>query len=347
MKVDGSVRICRDYKVTVCKSGHQGRFIPTALHWRHPGIPGRWSKLFKAGPCPCVPAAAFGWGFEEIGHRQYPQRVIPIQPPFGILSASWIFNRSLKAFCRDWTMFQCTNVDDILLTGTTMKEHLQLLEEVLCWLEEAEAWLKKSECAFMLPSVEYLGYTWMPSKLMAFSLLQERFVHWWMYPGPRTHLSWSHISSVWLAPLHQLLKKNAKWSWERAHYLDFKKVKEALMSSHVLAHYDQDLPLILECDASHYRLGAVLSLEIEDGSTKPISFTDHSLTPTEKGTHTLTRRNWPSYLGLKVSSLPSWTKVQLQAFTDLFAETKPVPAMALAMVKRWVLNLSGYKYTIR
>ena len=154
-------------------------------------------------------------------------------------------------------------------------------------------------------------------------------------------------SSVWLAPLHQLLKKNAKWSWERAQDLDFKKKKEALMSSHVLAHYDQDLPLILECDASHYRVGAVLSFEIEDGSTKPISFTGRSLTPTEKGTHTLTRRNWPSYLGLQVSSLPSWTKVQSQATTDLFAETKPVPAMALARVKRWVLNLSGYEYTIR
>ena len=77
-------------------------------------------------------------------------------------------------------------------------------------------------------------------------------------------------SSMWLAPLHQLLKKNTKWSWERAQDLAFKKVKEALMSSHVLAHYGQDLPLILECDASHYRVGAVLSHEMEDSSTKPI-----------------------------------------------------------------------------
>ena len=63
------------------KSRHQGRFLPTASHWRHPCIPGRWSKLFKAGPCSCVPAAAFGWGFEETGHHQYPPRVIAIQSP--------------------------------------------------------------------------------------------------------------------------------------------------------------------------------------------------------------------------------------------------------------------------
>ena len=47
----------------------------------HPCIPGRWSKLFKAGSCPCVLAAAFGRGFKEICHCEYLQRVIPIQPP--------------------------------------------------------------------------------------------------------------------------------------------------------------------------------------------------------------------------------------------------------------------------
>ena len=94
--------------------------------------------------------------------------------------------------------------------------------------------------------------------------------------------SFSPHSSTWLAPLHHLLNKNTKWSWRRAQDRAFRKVKESLTSLHILAHFDQDLPLILESDASPYGVGAVLSHEMEDGSTKPISFASRSLTPTEK-----------------------------------------------------------------
>ena len=66
-------------------------------------------------------------------------------------------------------------LDDILLTGATVEEHLQLLEEVLSQLEEAGLQLKKSKCAFMLLTVEYLGY--ILSQPMAFSLLQRSFEH--------------------------------------------------------------------------------------------------------------------------------------------------------------------------
>ena len=48
-------------------------------------------------------------------------------------------------------------LEEILLTGTTVEEHLQLQEEVLRRLEEVGLRLKKSKCAFMLSSMEYLG----------------------------------------------------------------------------------------------------------------------------------------------------------------------------------------------
>ncbi len=49
-------------------------------------------------------------------------------------------------------------LDDILVTGTTEQEHLETLDKVLTSLETAGLRLKAKKCAFMLPSVEYLGH---------------------------------------------------------------------------------------------------------------------------------------------------------------------------------------------
>ena len=49
-------------------------------------------------------------------------------------------------------------LDDILITGTSDEEHLATLDKVLSHLEEVGLRLKCNKCAFMLPSVEYLGH---------------------------------------------------------------------------------------------------------------------------------------------------------------------------------------------
>ena len=49
-------------------------------------------------------------------------------------------------------------IDDILITSKTEADHLAALEEVLKRLENARLQLKKDKCAFLAPSVTYLGY---------------------------------------------------------------------------------------------------------------------------------------------------------------------------------------------
>ena len=214
----------------------------------------------------------------------------------------------------------------------------------------------------MLPGVEYLGYIISADGIQS----SAEKVHALMEaPRPenttqlRSFLGLLNFynkflpqSSTWLAPLHQLLKQNAKWAWGKEQDLAFKKAQEALLFSDVLVHYNQDLPLILECDASPYGVGAVLSHEMEDGSTKPVSFASRSLTPTEKRYAHLDKealaiifgvKRFHLYLaGRKFSIVSDHRPLQY-----LFAETKPVPAMASARIQRWALTLSAYDYTIR
>lgn len=65
--------------------------------------------------------------------------------------------------------------------------------------------------------------------------------------------------SILTCPLHWLLCKGARWRWGKACEQAFKQLKAKLASTEVLAHYDPSLPIKLDCDASAYGVGAVLS----------------------------------------------------------------------------------------
>ena len=49
-------------------------------------------------------------------------------------------------------------MDDILVTGSTIENHLDNLDKVLNIMTKAGLKLNKDKCKFLLPKVEYLGH---------------------------------------------------------------------------------------------------------------------------------------------------------------------------------------------
>ena len=90
-----------------------------------------------------------------------------------------------------------------------------------------------------------------------------------------------NLSTV-LYPLHQLLHIDKKWHWSSECDQAFEKTKKMIASDLVLAHYEENLPLKLHCDASSRGLGAVISHMYLDGSERPLSFASRSLSKAEK-----------------------------------------------------------------
>lgn len=70
--------------------------------------------------------------------------------------------------------------------------------------------------------------------------------------------------------------------WTEACQVAFKKLKELLHNSPLVAHYDPNKPARMAVNASSYGLGAVLSYVSDDGEEKPIAYTSRSLSASEQ-----------------------------------------------------------------
>ena len=163
----------------------------------------------------------------------------------------------------------CIYIDDILMTGKDIKEHLRNLGEVLRWLKEAGMKVKCEKCFFLLSEVEYLGHVISSAGLRSSEAKAAAFIG---APAPMNETELKSFLALLnyyakflpnfatvLAPLYQLLRKDVKWKWKSEQEAAFEEVKKLLKSSQLLVHFNSELPLILVCDTSPYGVGTVLS----------------------------------------------------------------------------------------
>ena len=267
VKPDGSVRLCGDYKITV-------NLVLQVDHYPMPTS----EDLF----------ATFAGGtlFSKIDLSQVYNQVL-LEPesreyltvnthkglyrytrlPFGVASAPALLQEIMEKILHGIPNV-VVYIDDILVTGRSRAEHLVILDQVLNKLMEFGIKLKKGKCQFLQTAVDYLGYRIdkdglhpMASKVTAIVNAPEpkdvkelrAFLGLVNYYGKFV----KQLSTI-AQPLNQLLIKGMKWMWSSKCREAFKKLKDILASSDVLAHYDPKLPLRLDCDASAYGVGAVL-----------------------------------------------------------------------------------------
>ena len=78
------------------------------------------------------------------------------------------------------------------------------------------------------------------------------------------------------------MRKDTPWTWGAEEQKVFDGLKQAFTSAPILAMADMSKPFILECDASNYATGAVLSQKAEDGHIHPIAFYSKMLNDAER-----------------------------------------------------------------
>ena len=154
-----------------------------------------------------------------------------------------------------------------------------------------------------------------------------------------------------LAPLNDLLRKDAKWKWDEKCQKSFELAKQTLTSSDVLMHYNPDLPIRMAGDASAYGIGAVIVHVLPDGTERPVAFASRTLTSSEKNYAQVEKEALSLIFGVKRfhSYLygRSFTIVtDHKPLTAILGPKKGIPPLAAARLQRWSWILSAYHYEI-
>ena len=171
-------------------------------------------------------------------------------------------------------------------------EHFSNLEAVLQKLQEHNLPIKSTKCKFLQNSVEYLGQVVSAQGIDTSQRKVEAVFKMSPPTNQRSLRSFLGIVNHYgklipflanlSAPLNRLLRKDAPFPWSAECEDSFKRIKEVLTSTEVLAHFDPKVPLGLACDASTIGIGAVLYHRYEYGTERPIAYASKTLTKTEQ-----------------------------------------------------------------
>ena len=83
-------------------------------------------------------------------------------------------------------------------------------------------------------------------------------------------------------PLHEMTRKENKWSWEERQQRAFKELKERFMTEPVLVTPDLDKEMRVEADVLDFAIGGVLSIKCEDKRWRPVAYISKSLNKAER-----------------------------------------------------------------
>ena len=290
-KKNGDVRLCADFKVSINKYiDPQQHPIPSPTDLLSTLSGGQlFTKLDLRQAYTQLPLSSESQKYCVIStHRGL---YAYTRLPFGVSSAPAVWQRVIEQIVAGIPGVICY-FDDLLISGANRAEHDERLREVLRRFEKYGVRVGEEKCEFLKEEVKYLGYTVSNEGIQPDTEKVEAIVN---APAPESVQSLQsflgmvnfygrfieNLSSL-LSPLYALLKKGCTWKWSADCQASFEEVKRKLADSPVLMHFDPQLPVVVEADASPYGIGACLSHVLPDESRRPVFFVSRALTSAER-----------------------------------------------------------------
>ena len=200
-------------------------------------------------------------------------------------------------------------LDDLIMFLQTAEEHLHWLHVVFDWLREYNLKLKLSKCSLFKEEINYLAHwvskqgVW-PSdanlKAIAECTAAWTYMEIQAFLGLTGHYRQFIKGFKWIAQLlnEHLAREGASRKSEQVSLSEdaleaFQALKQACMSSPILAFADYMKDFLLETDASKEGLGVVLSQKQADGHYHPVTYAaaEHS----QPMKRTIIPPNWNSW----------------------------------------------------
>lgn len=137
--------------------------------------------------------------------------------------------------------------------------------------------------------------------------------------------------------------------WDDSCEQAFQALKQELVSAPVLQYADFAQPFILEIDASHQGLGAVLSQEV-DGKRRPIAFASRTLRPSEKNMSNYSSMKL-EFVALKWAVTERFREYLLGAKFVVYTDNNPLSHLQTAKLpaveQRWASQLAVFDFELK
>ena len=206
--------------------------------------------------------------------------------PFGVCCASDVAQRMVDEHFSDIPGALAV-YDDIIISGSTPKEHDEALKKVLERARERNIKFNRKKVQLRTTEVKYLGHIITsdgfrpdPTKIQAITDMAKPTCREDLQRllGMVNYLArYIPNASELLTPLRALLRKDVEWTWLPNHDQALDKVKKIITSVPVLRFYDVNKDITLQVDASKNGLGACL---LQEGH--PVVYASRSLTQSEQ-----------------------------------------------------------------
>ena len=277
--------------------------------------------------------------------------------PFGLHSAGATFQRFLDTVIGpELDKVALVYLDDIIVLGKTIEQHMSNLRTVFDRLRRAGLKLNPDKCKFGQTAIRYLGHIVSPEGIQTdpekISAIQN-------VAPPQTKKEVRSLlgSASWYrrfvpnfaqisAPLVQLTKKNERWAWGPEQDTAFGEIKDALSRSPVLVCPDFRKPFQLHTDASLEGMGVAL-IQIHDGMERVVAYASRAFSAAEKKYCTTEQECLAVVWG--IGKFKYYLEgYQFEVVTDhqclrWLAELKK-PSGRLS---RWAVDLQQYDFTVR
>ena len=211
---------------------------------------------------------------------------------FGTNSAPEIFHEALRKTLEGIPGVKNIH-DDVLVFGFDEEDHYRALRATFQRLRDSGLTLKRSKCEFGKTSIQFFGLVFSdrgispdPEKVAPLQHLSPPRNQ----AEVRSFLGMANYSAQFIynyatlaAPLRELTRKNARWTWTARHEKSFKAIKESLRKTALLNYYDPNLRTEVVCDGSPVGIGAML-VQYDPTTQVPrvITYNSRSLTDVER-----------------------------------------------------------------
>ncbi|KAL7724915.1 hypothetical protein ACLKA6_020051 [Drosophila palustris] len=281
--------------------------------------------------------------------------------PYGIASAPAIFQRHLEQLLSG--IEGCGNyLDDIIISAPTVEQHLARIEQILCILQENGIRCKKEKCFFLQDEIEYLGRRVStrgilpdnsglaavkelkpPTNLQQLDAFMGK-VNYYCNFIP----NYSQLAS----PLNQLRRKNTPFKFGPDQQQAFTALKTHILNATELAHFNENLPLVLATDASSFGIGVVLSHIQPDGKERPIAFASKTLDVHQVRYSQIEKEALSIIFGVKKFHQYLYGRKFIlitdhKPLVTIFNPSKHLPTMTSNRLQRWAIILMAYNFEIK